>query len=1266
MTGKGDLIRDQAFSSFAGLQRGEMDRAVRFIRQTETILLHAFKQSNIGGEGAKPPALSGPDTLNAAYWLWILGEYTNAAKDRSLLVSLRNTAEVALTAISAHWRDSLPHWLGIPGREPAIYLSNLAILYGAALAIQPSWTNGLDSGAFSAADVQRLLKEIRELLFAKMIKDGRVVSRVGSREINGDIVLAAVPFGLLGIEDRILIEALYVAERELIGRGVRFSEADLAFGGCERPALGGVLAWYYSEKGDTAKAKQLLERLTELREASPGGELPEIDPQTALEPLYLEEELRKRGGQIPVSPLAEAIFEIAEEALKKALQGREKAPDRPSVSLLHEPAGTNDPYVYAPHERSPRHPEEGQLVFVRASTLPFRPQSQTVWVEFRIGDGAYTRLPMRLAATPEGEKIWEAALGRFAFGQTVHYRFEAQEGGEKVVSEVYSFSVRAWTGLWEPSSIQANPEEIAVEFALLPGMSLRPVIRFHRAARESGEGIEVMLDWKAPDSSPGISGDQPETAEWRLELKGYELIIARANGKLKWRMLDALGKLVFETAQGRGTPPVEVMTDQEGKVYKARLNLQLQDGERAFGMGERYARMEYRGFSVDNHVYNEYRSQGLKTYMPVPFYISSQGYGCFLDTLMYSRFDFGSQQSDLLTVEAELSPDSPRLKAHWFPGQPLAVIRQFSEATARPVLPPKWSFGPWMSSNNWDSQAETMKQVELTERYEIPATVIVLEQWSDEATFYIFNDAQYKAVDGGEFLTYGDFTFPDWGRWPNPRQMVEELHARGLKVLLWQIPIQKFMYGITHEQKDQDEKFMLERNYHVRRTDGTPYRIPYNWFKDCLVLDFTNEEARRWWFKKRQYLLDEVGIDGFKTDGGECILGHDLMFADGTSAAEMHNRYPLDYIGSYYRFVQERTRNNGITFSRSGYTGAQQYPLHWAGDERSTYEAFRSSILAGLTSGMSGIPFWGWDLGGFHGDIPTAELFIRAAQMAAFCPVMQYHAETKGEFNQDRTPWNIAERTGRPEVIAIYKKFADIRMNLLPYVYAEAMYSSATGEPMMRAMAIEFPGDKACMGLGTQYMFGRSLLVAPLTEEGAYSRRVYFPEGRWLSLFGDQLVEGGRSEGVHADLDEIPVFIREDGIIPLNLKDGLNLGTHVGNAVDRYERLTFMMFPVREWDYRFADDLGNYVTLRGKREEDGLRFTVTSNVSEPVSLIVRGLDEVQKVTLGDADLSRLANPDDLDQEPGYFLRGNDLILRAGQGEQKVYIQTKSGGSVHAN
>ena len=220
----------------------------------------------------------------------------------------------------------------------------------------------------------------------------------------------------------------------------------------------------------------------------------------------------------------------------------------------------------------------------------------------------------------------------------------------------------------------------------------------------------------------------------------------------------------------------------------------------------------------------------------------------------------------------------------------------------------------------------------------------------------------------------------------------------------------------------------------------------------------TNPAERAWWLGKRAYLLDELGVDGFKTDGGEHLWGVETRCADGRRGDELINAYPWLYTQAYYDFARQR-RGEAVSFSRAGFTGSQTSPIHWAGDEASTWEAFRASILAGLSAGISGIPFWSWDLAGFSGDIPTAELYLRSAAMAAFCPIMQYHSEYNADrtVSRDRTPWNIQARTGDDRVVPLFRFFLNVRHNLMPYIWQEAMHSAASGEPLMRALGLTEP-----------------------------------------------------------------------------------------------------------------------------------------------------------------------------------------------------------------
>jgi len=604
-----------------------------------------------------------------------------------------------------------------------------------------------------------------------------------------------------------------------------------------------------------------------------------------------------------------------------------------------------------------------------------------------------------------------------------------------------------------------------------------------------------------------------------------------------------------------------------------------------YGFGERYNALNQAGNRVDQFVYNQYKEQGLRTYMPMPVGYTDAGFGLHLATDAYSWFDLGNPGETRLGVEAE------GLGIDLLSGSVAEQISQFMAATGEPEPVPAWALGPWMSSNNWDSEAEVRKQVALTLEHQIPATVLVIEAWSDEATFYIFNDAQYAEKPGASAFSYADFRFPEWGRWPDPKGLTQHLHANDLRLILWQIPIIKQSPALKHAQKRNDERHFFAEGFGVKHPDGTPLRLPEGWFKDSLLMDFTNPDGASWWFSKRQYLIDELGVDGFKTDGGEMVWGKNLVFADGRTGLENRNAYPRDYISAYYRFAQQ---NGGICFSRAGYTGAQTFPAHWAGDERSTWDAFKRSILAGLSAGMSGVIFWGWDLGGFSGEVPSAELYVRSAAMACFCPIMQYHAESKAEFNQDRTPWNIAERSGDERALSGYRFYANLRMSLLPYIRREAAWCVAEKQPLMRPMLLDFQDDNRATPLWDQYLFGRDLLVAPIIREGETSRQVYLPAGRWWHLFENRWYDGELSHDVSASFEEIPVFLRNGAVLPLAFQHGTRLGASMPSDIDAAE-VSVMLVAGLEDGTLLHDDL--------ELELSGDVVRVSSQRSRPIKLV---------------------------------------------------------------
>ncbi|MFC8846522.1 MULTISPECIES: TIM-barrel domain-containing protein [unclassified Micromonospora] len=577
---------------------------------------------------------------------------------------------------------------------------------------------------------------------------------------------------------------------------------------------------------------------------------------------------------------------------------------------------------------------------------------------------------------------------------------------------------------------------------------------------------------------------------------------------------------------------VQWLTGTDG-ARRVRFALRLADAEHVVGFGERFHAVDQRGEILDATVFEQYKRQGHRTYLPMPYAVvtGGRGWGFHLVTSRRTWYDVGATTPDRILVEADLGgadgpPVERTLRLRLYGGDPASVLSAFLAETGRPEVPPAWVFRPWMSGNEWNTQDRVLAEVRRSLAEGVPVGAVVIEAWSDESTFVAFRDAEYPVHSDGAPHRLADFTFPADGAWPDPRAMVEELHAAGVRVLLWQIPLVPTDRG-DHGQVAADLATMAERRYAVREADGSPHHNRGWWFPGALLPDWTNPAARQWWLAKRRYLVEEVGVDGFKTDGGEHAWGHDLRYFDGSRGDETNNLFAVQYAAAYHELMRS-AGVDGVTFSRAGFTGSAAYPAHWAGDEDSTWAAYRASITAGLTAGVSGLFFWGWDLAGFSGPVPDAELYLRSAAAACFAPIMQYHSEFNHHRapSNDRTPWNIAERSADPGVLAVFRRFAQLRDELVPYLVEQAKRSVATGRPLMRPLFFDHPADSRVWDWPAQWQLGDDLLVAPVTEPGATRWRVYLPAGEWTDFFTGERHTGPVEVDRPVPLDEIPVYRR--------------------------------------------------------------------------------------------------------------------------------------------
>lgn len=778
--------------------------------------------------------------------------------------------------------------------------------------------------------------------------------------------------------------------------------------------------------------------------------------------------------------------------------------------LMHDPEGDRNPYDPVPWSRLPFEPFAGETfdVGVRASR-----ELDSVDVEWRTDhqDGR--------SSLDNNDDVWIGRLG--PFDGDCRYRFVASGSSvAEVASEWFVVSIAQW----EPitfTDLSSDNERIQVG-----GRGGRLTLTPHG---------EDTIAWTLEEGlSQHDEGNAVTEAGWEARLEAGGVVLSRD---------DAQFVLWAEVARNHGRPTTW------------RLNWRLDPDERILGTGQRFDSLDQRGMTPDIRVYEQYKQQGARTYFPLPWLMSTRGYGLAIDGAARIRFDLGATNSEQASVTI---PSPAGASGRWHFGPPRDILKAYIADIGLPSPLPVWAYGPWMSGNEWDTDRRIREVVDQTLTEGIPATVIVIEAWSDETTFYLFNDTAYDAVAGDdpvpvEAMRHG-------GKWPDPKGLVDWLHERGIRVLLWQIPVLKDIDG--HPQHDADAGYAEDAGFCIRTIEGGTYRNRGWWFPNSRVVDFSNPDARNWWFTKRAYLLDDIGVDGFKTDGGEHLWGRNVSAFDGTTGHEAANTYPTHYLAAHHEFMRDHELDQPLTFSRAGFTGSQSFPAHWAGDEGSNWDAYRASLTAGLSAGASGVAFWGWDIAGFAGELPSGELYKRAAAMAAFCPIMQYHSELNDHRRPlaDRTPWNVAEHAGDSEVTSVYRFYARLRMNLIPYLLALGTEATRTGLPLMRALALEYPNDPQAVGIDDQFLLGSDVMVSPVLSPGVEERPVYLPTGDWWDLWTGAPVHSGWITAP-APVDTIPAYVRAGAGIPLWMPETVELGAAVGLPSAESGRMVLMVFP---------------------------------------------------------------------------------------------------------
>jgi alpha-D-xyloside xylohydrolase len=593
--------------------------------------------------------------------------------------------------------------------------------------------------------------------------------------------------------------------------------------------------------------------------------------------------------------------------------------------------------------------------------------------------------------------------------------------------------------------------------------------------------------------------------------KALSLRLSYGGGKAATLRVEA-------SAEGRFS--MKLVPDAAGpSIAYFRLRPRIDAKEGLYGLGEQFDDVDQRGkvramqIELDSSIESTYN----EVHVPIPLLIGTRGWGLYVDSARPGVFALGTESptlADVMFGTGTASGDGLSFHLLGAP-HPLDVTKHYYDLTGYPRLPARWALGPWVWRDENKDQAEAQGDVEAMRTLDLPATGYWIDRpYATDVNTFDFNPGQF----------------------PAPQAMIDKMHDLGFRVALWHVPYEDKDAPATKPFRDE-----IEKNGYLPPKTGLPLN---QW---GTLLDLTNEKAYAWW----QGLIEKytaMGVEGFKLDYAEDVnpgitpARNEWRFADGSDERTMHQLYQLFYHRVY---AETLPADGGFLLCRHATIGDQKNgPIIWPGDLDASFAKHRekvteangdsyvavgglpASLVAGLSLGPSGFPFFGSDTGGYRHSPPDKELFTRWFEQTALSSVMQIGNSAS------TVAWEPDPATGYDaEMLGWYRTYTRLHLRLWPYEWTYANRLLQDGRPVTRALGLAYP--ELGVHPNDEYLFGDDLLVAPVVERGAVKRKVIVPPGRWIDWWTGEALEGGQTVEVSAPLGKLPLYLREGGVVPL-------------------------------------------------------------------------------------------------------------------------------------